>query len=85
MVLESFVEEMGEEDAGDEAEDGDEMMEGPEVVVMQDRNAEEDTVARHGGGEDVAVIDIDEGVKRTAGEREKDGGGKGADGAVLGD
>jgi hypothetical protein len=40
--------------------------------------------ASYGGGEDATVVDIDEGVKRSAGEGEKDGGRKGAGDAVFG-
>ena len=61
------------------------MTEGLGVVVMQDGDAEEDAVAGHGGGEDVSVVEVDEGVERAASEGEKDGGGKGADGEVFGD
>jgi hypothetical protein len=39
------------------------MVEGLGPVVMEDGDAEEDTIAGHGGGEDVAVVEIDEGVE----------------------
>ena len=54
------------------------------VVVMEDGDAEEDTVAGHGGSEDMTVVEIDEGVQRSSGEGEEDGGGKGADDAEFG-
>ncbi len=84
MMLEGFVEEVGEEDSNDEAEDRKGVAEGLGVVVMEDGDAEEDAVAGHGGGEDVAVVEVDEGVERAAGEGEKDGGGKRVDFAVFG-
>ena len=65
-MFEGFIEEIGEEDAGDESEDGQEMAKGLGVVVMQEGDAEEDTIAGHGGGEDVAVVEVDEGVERAA-------------------
>ena len=68
MMFEGFIENIREEDAGDETKEGQEMTEGLGVVVMQDGDAEEDTVAGHGGGEDVAVVEVDEGVECAAGE-----------------
>ena len=84
MMLERSVEKVGEEDAGDEAEDGQEMTDGLGVVVMQEGDTEQDTVAGHGGGEDVAVVEVDEGVEGAAGEGKKDGGGKRAGRLVFG-
>jgi len=68
MMFEGFIENIREEDAGDETKEGQEMTEGLGVVVMQHGDAEEDTVAGHGGGEDVAVVEVDEGVECAAGE-----------------
>ena len=44
------------------------MTKGLNVVVMKERDAEEDTIAGHGGGEDVAVVEVDEGVECAARE-----------------
>ena len=59
------------------------MTNGLGVIVMEDGDTEQDAVAGHGGGEDVAVIEIDEGVECAAGDGEENGGGKRADGAVF--
>jgi hypothetical protein len=63
VALEFIVEKVCEEDADGEAEDGKKMADEFNVVVLQDGGAEEDTVAGHGGGEDVAVVEVDEGVE----------------------
>ena len=63
VVLERLVEQVGEEVSDDKAEEGKEMADGLGVVVMKDGDAEKDSVAGHGGGKDVAVVEVDEGIE----------------------
>jgi hypothetical protein len=71
-------------DAGDEGGDGEEMMKGFVMVVAEESDAGEDGVAGHGTGEDLAVIEVEEGVEGAAGEGEEKGGGERVGGAALG-
>jgi hypothetical protein len=54
-------------------------------VATQDGDAEEDDVAGHGVGEDVAVVEVDDGVEQAAGGGEEHGIGEcvGLDGGVA--
>jgi len=45
-------------------------------VVAKDGDAEEDDVAGHGVGEDVAVVEVDDGVEQAAGGGQEHGVGE---------
>jgi len=66
LELRADAEEARGGDAEDEGQDGREMAQGLGVVLLDERDAEEDDVAGEGVGEDVAVEDEDGGVEQAA-------------------
>ena len=49
------------------------------AVMAQDGDAEKDDVASHGVGEDVAVVEVDDGVEQAAGGGQEHGVGERVD------
>jgi hypothetical protein len=76
MSLQLPVEHLGGERAHQEGEDRQQMVDGLHRVVVQQRHAQQDAVACHGGGEDVPMVQVDEGVQRAAGAGQQDCGGQ---------
>jgi hypothetical protein len=76
----------GGEDAGKETGQGDEARGDFSRVAAEDGDAEEDDVTGHGVGEDVAVVEVDDGVEQATGGGQKHGVGErvGLDGGVVG-
>ncbi len=56
--------------------DGDEMGDDAARIVGDDRDAQEDEIAGHGVGEDMAVVQVDDGVEQAAGGGEEHGAGR---------
>jgi hypothetical protein len=73
------------EDAGEEAGERDQVGDDVAPVTTGGGDAEEDDVAGHGVGEDVAVVEVDDGIEQAAGGRQEHGVGErvGLDGAVV--
>ena len=66
----------GGEDAGEEACEGDEVRDDIRPVAAEYGDAEEDDVAGHGTGEDVAVEEEDDGVEQATGDGQEHGIGE---------
>ena len=66
--------------------EGDEVRDDLSRVVAEDGDAEEDDVAGHGVGEDMAMVEVDDGVEQATGGGQKHGVGErvGLDGGVVG-
>ena len=64
------------EDSGEEACKGDEVRHDISPVAAKDGDAEEDDVAGHGSGEDVAVVEEDDGVEQATGGGQEHGIGE---------
>ncbi len=69
-------EQAGGDDSDEKGKDGGDVAEDVGPVAAHGGDAEEDDVAGHGVGEDVAVAEIDDGVEEAAGGGEKHGGGE---------
>jgi len=68
----------GGEDSADEAYQGHEVTDDLVPTTADGGDGEKDDVACHGVGEDVAVIEIDDGVQQASGGRQEHGVGEGA-------
>ena len=66
----------GGEDAGEEADERDEMRDDAVRIAGEDGDAEEDDIAGHGVGEDMAVVEVDDGVEQAAGGGQEHGVGE---------
>jgi hypothetical protein len=75
----------GGDDAGEEGDEGYEMRGDIAPVAAEDGDAEEDDVPCHGVGEDMAVVEVDDGVEKTTCARQEHGLGEcaGLDGGVV--
>jgi hypothetical protein len=73
---EAGAEVFGGEDAREEACKGDEVRNDVAPVAAENGDAEEDDITGHGVGEDVAVVEVDEGVEQAAGGGEEHGIGE---------
>ncbi len=82
-AAETIADEAGGCDSAEEGTERGEMTDGLKAVVSHERDAEEDDVAGHGVGEDVAVVEIDEGVEQASGGGEEHGGQEGFGGFGL--
>jgi hypothetical protein len=60
-------------DAGEEASERDQMRNDIFPVKAEDGDAEKDDVARHGIGEDMAMVEINDGIEQPSGRSQKHG------------
>ena len=77
LELRPDAKQAGGGDAEDKGQDGCEMAQGLRVVLLDERDAEEDDVAGEGVGEDMAVEDEDGGVEQAADGGEERGAEEG--------
>ena len=70
-------EQAGDEDSAKEGDDGEGVADDLAPFAGDGSDAEEDDIAGHGVGEDVAVVEVDDGVEQAACSGEQDGRGEG--------